>query len=1047
MSPEDQSPSDSTNGIPRVPKPRNVRRIRILLVAAFLLVLLIIASLRGLAGFYTDYLWFSSLDFSSVWWKVLWAKIGLGALFTSIFLVLLWVNLFLAERMAPKRRPPGPEEEVVVKWHQAIGRRRWQVRLAVSFLLALLVGAGVSGRWQEWLFFVNPVDFGVEDQQFGRDAGFYVFQLPFLEFLVGWVFAAVLVVFLFTAIWYYLHGGIRLQVRTTRVQPQVKAHLSLLLGVLALTKAGGYYLDQFGLTLSTRGFVDGATYTDVNAQLPVLRLLMVISLFCFVLLVVNIWRRGFTYPIIAVGLWAIVAVLAGAIYPALIQRFQVEPSESTREALFIERNIEMTRLAMGLDSVRQSEFQYEPTLSAQDIANNVETVRNVRLLDPGVVRDTFQQTQGIKGFYDFLDVDVDRYVIDDLVTQVVLSARELNSNDLPNDSWESRNVAYTHGYGLAAAPANAVDPNGRPDYVLGDIPAQAEPQAGSLELSQPGLYLGEGLTGYAVVGAERDEVDFQDDDDRIESTRYEGNDGVELGSVWRRAAFALRFAEPNLLISNEISSDSRILFNRDITDRVRLLAPFLSYDEDPYPAIINGEVVWIIDAYTMTDNFPYAQQANPRAVRTGDLATSFNYVRNSIKVTVDAYDGTVTFYVIDENDPLAQSYKLQFGDLFADGQPPLELRKHFRYPEDLFRVQTDMWGRYRISGAAEFYDAAGAWSVAQDPGNSIGQTSLETVVDATGAIISRSEVRIAPQYLLLRLPNEDTESFVIFRPFVPFSDDDSRKNLEGFMVVHNDPGRYGQIEVYEIRSDAPVDGPALFNSNIQTEEEISERVTLLNQNGSVVTPGNLLLIPVENSLLYVRPLFIEATGTTAVPELQLVIVGVGTDIVIAETFEAALEGAVPNLNIDLAARTVSVEDDGAGAGDGSGSGADGTGSGSDDGTGSDDTGSDAGSDGDSSDNDGTDDGSDTDAGTSGGDSDTDAGTSGGDSDTDAGDADTDTGDGTLDDNDLTDLLAAARAAFDRADVALANGDLAAYQREIEEAQRLVGLAEQLLPAG
>ncbi len=1031
MSSAETSSSNGANGSTRVRKKRNVVRLRIFVVAAFLLLLLLIASLRGLAGFYTDYLWFSSLGFSSVWWKVLWAKVGLGLLFTSIFLVLMWINLYLAERLAPKLRPRGPEEDVVIKWHQAIGSKRWLVRLATSFILALLVGVGVSGRWQDWLFFVNPVDFGVTDQQFNRDVGFYIFRLPFLEFLVGWVFAAVLVVFLFTAIWYYLFGGIRLQVgAASRVQPQVKAHLSLLLGLLALTKAVGYYLDQFGLTLSTRGFVNGATYTDVNAQLPVLRLLMVISLFCFVLLVVNIWRRGFTYPVIAVGLWAVVAVLAGAIYPALIQRFQVEPSESTREAPFIERNIEMTRLALGLDRVQQNEFQYEPTLSAEDISKNVDTVRNVRLLDPAVMQDTFQQTQGIKSFYDFLDIDVDRYEINNDVTQVVLSARELNSNDLPNDSWESRNVGFTHGYGLAAAPANAVDSNGRPAYVLGDIPATVSPGATDLQLSQPGLYLGEGLTGYAVVGADRDEVDFQDDDDRTETIRYDGDDGVGLGSIWRRAAFALRFAEPNLLISSEIGSESRILFNRDVTERVRLLAPFLSYDEDPYPAVIDGEVIWIIDAYTVSGNFPYAQQINPRAVRRGDLATSFNYVRNSIKVTVDAYNGTVKFYVIDETDPLAMSYKLQFGELFADGQPPQELQEHFRYPEDLFRVQTDAWGRYRIDEAAEFYDAAGAWSVAQDPGNSIGQATLETIVDATGAIISRSEVRIAPQYLLLRLPGDDKESFVNFRPFVPFSDDDSRKNLEGFMVVHSDPDRYGEIEVFEIRSDAPVDGPALFNSNIQTEEEISERVTLLNQNGSVVTPGNLLLIPVENSLLYVRPLFIEATGTTAVPELQLVIVGVGADIVIAETFEAALEGAVPNLDIDLTARTVAVTpgDDG---GDGSDSG---TGGGTDSG------GTDSGTtDPDDSAGDGTDD----DPGDDGAD-DSDTGDSGGDGDTDSGD--TDSG-GAPDDAALMDLLAAARAAFDRADAALSNGDLAEYQREIEEARRLIDMAEQLLPAG
>ena len=395
--------------------------------------------------------------------------------------------------------------------------------------------------------------------------------------------------------------------------------------------------------------------------------------------------------------------------------------------------------------------------------------------------------------------------------------------------------------------------------------------------------------------------------------------------------------------------------------------------------------MWILDAYTSTEMFPYAQRVNPRAVRSGDLRTEANYVRNSVKVVIDAYDGTPNFYIIDEEDPIAQSYRKQFPNLFTDEPPPNELVEHFRYPEDLFRMQTDMWGRYRITEASEFYDAAGAWSVAQDPGNSIGQTAVESVIDASGNIISSAEVRIAPQYLLMRLPGDDDESFVIFRPFVPFSDDDSRKNLEGFMVVHNDPERYGEIEVYEIRASTPVDGPALFNSNIQTEEEISERVTLLNQNGSTVVPGNLLLIPVENSLLYVRPLYIEATGTTAVPELQLVIVGVGPEVVIADSFEAALASAIPGLNIDLqsGAALPGLNDTGSGEEDSSGT-----------------------------------------------------------TEPDE-DSDSDTGSDS-DESSVEELLALSREAFDRADAALRAGDLAGYQRWVEAAAGYISKAQKML---
>ncbi|HAA65589.1 MAG TPA: hypothetical protein DCE10_01960 [Acidimicrobiaceae bacterium] len=964
------------------PRRRRTNRARVLLGFGGLAVFLFFTSIRGLAGFWTDYLWFDSLSLSSVWASVLWAKIGLGLLFTAIFFVAIWISLFIADRLAPKVRPPGPEDELSRRWQQFTASRSILVRSVISLLFALLVGAGVSSQWQSWLFFTNRVDFGIVDQQFGIDVGFYVFQLPFLTFVVNWAFAAILVILVVTTIEHYLNGGIRLQGQAgSRVTPQVKAHLSLLLGLLALIKGVGYYLDRYELTLSERGFVTGATYTDVKAQLPALQLLMIVSVFCFGLLIFNIWRRGFTYPIIAVGLWALVASLAGTIYPALVQRFQVEPSESTKEAPYIERNIEMTRIAMGLDRVTPRDFDYEPTLSASEIEENLATVRNVRLLDPAVMRDTFQQTQGIKSFYDFRDIDVDRYEIDGRTTQVVLAARELKQTDLPNSSWESEHIAFTHGYGIAAAPANAIDANGRPDYALADIPVAARSGADSLEVDMPGLYIGEGLQGYAIVGATRDEVDFQDNDDRTEVTRYDGADGVEINSLPRKLAFALRFAEPNLVVSGELGSDSRILYKRDVVDRAKTLAPFLKFDSDPYPAVIDGKVMWILDAYTSTDMFPYAERVNPRAVRKGDLRSSVNYVRNSIKVVVDAYDGTPNFYVVDDADPIAKSYQLQFPNLFSEETPSTELTEHFRYPEDLFRMQTEMWGRYRITEASEFYDAAGAWSVAQDPGNSIGQTAVESVIDASGNIISSSEVRIAPQYLLMRLPGDEDESFVIFRPFVPFSDDDSRKNLEGFMVVHNDPERYGEIEVYEIRSSTPVDGPALFNSNIQTEEEISERVTLLNQNGSTVVPGNLLLIPVENSLLYVRPLYIEATGTTAVPELQLVIVGVGPEVKIADSFEAALAAAIPDLQADVGSGPISASPD-----------------------------PESSSEDDSS--------------------------SGAPAEPDDRDS--------SDELSIEELLAKSREAFDRADAALRAGDLAGYQRWVESAAGYIAKAQRLL---
>ena len=872
------------------------RRRAVLVVFAIALVILI-TSLRGLANFYTDYLWFSSLDLGSVWSKILWTRVGLGALFTAIFAVLLWINLWVADRLGPSVRPRGPEEELVERYHAAVGQRAGLVRIVVSVILGLIAGAGVSSQWESWLLFVNREDFGVRDALFDRDVGFYVFQLPFLTYLVSWLFFAFFVIFLVTAIAHYLNGGIRIQQATKaseRVSAPVKGHLSLLLGLMALTRAAGYWLDQYELTLSTRGFIDGASYTDVNAQLPAIRLLMIISLFMFGLLIANIWRRGFTFPVLAVGLWAVVATVAGTVYPTAIQRFVVDPDESNRESIYIARNIEATRAAYGLDAVVDRDFAYEDDLSAAQVIDNIDTVTNVRLMDPNIIDDTFNQLQGIRGFYRFNDVDVDRYTVDGRTTQVVLSARELLLSGLPNQSWESQHVAFTHGYSMAVAPANSVEV-GRPDFLVSDIPTVVPENSPTLQIDQPGIYFGENLGGYALVGAQRDEVDFQTLEDATQLTRYDGEGGVSMGGFLKRAAYALRFADTNLLISGQVQSDSRIIYIRDIRDRVETLAPFLDYDNDAYPVIVDGELSWIIDAYTTTSRYPYAQRAETREVSTGSgLNQRFNYVRNSVKAVVDAYNGDVTFYVIDDTDPLIRSYQRQFPDLFTDEPPSDALRAQFRYPEDLFRVQTNMWGRYRIDGASEFYDAAGQWNVAQDPGDTIGQAATTNTIDEAG-IITSSERRIDPQYLLMRLPGDTDQRFLNFRPFVPFSEDDTRKDLSGFMVAHSDPDKYGQLEVFELPPGIQVDGPSQFNSNILTERDISETITLLDDSGSSVRPGNLLLVPIDNSLLYVRPLFVEATAGTAFPELSQVIVGLGDRVVMRPTYEEALAELIPGL--------------------------------------------------------------------------------------------------------------------------------------------------------
>ena len=883
---------------------------RILLVIVVVLLIFLLLSVRGLAGVWTDYLWFDSLQLSSVWRDILLARFGLGALFATIFFVLCYTSLTIADRLAPSARAPGPEEELVQRWQGFIGGRAWLVRVLVAGVLGLIAGAGFSSQWERFLLFLNRVDFGTEDPQFGMDAGFYVFELPFMTQVVTWSFTAIFTIFIVTTVAHYLNGGIRLQARGQRVTPHVKAHLSVLLALLALIKAAGYYFDRFELVLGSRGFRDGASYTDIHAQLPAINLLILISLFSFGLLIFNIWARGWTYPLIAVGLWALVALVAGTIYPTIVQRVRVEPSESAREQPYIERNIEATRHAMGIGEVEERTFEFDPDLDGATLRANRESVENVRLLDPSIVVDTFEELESFRGFYDFRDVDVDRYMIDGELTQVVLATRELDSGGLPNQSWESEYLAFTHGYGVVAAPANRVTDAGEPEFVLGDIPVETRSDAPDLELTEPGIYHGEGVRGYAIVGAERSEVNFESDAGNREVNRYldeGGQGGVDvsgtgLGGMARRAAFALRFAQPNLLISGQIKDDSKILYIRDVRERVEKVAPFLALDADPYPIVVDGRVTWVLDAYTTTDRYPYAQGADTVGVSDGSgLGGGFNYVRNSVKVTVDAIDGDVTLWVVDEEDPLVRAYEKMFPVLF-EHDPPEGLRAHFRYPEDLFKIQTNMWGRYRLDDPDQFYEGTAGWDVSQDPGTRIAEQATETVTDEQG--VSRTiEARIDPQYLLLRLPGDTEESFLMFRPFVPArqegegsTDDQSRRNLTGFMVARSDPDSYGRLEVFDVSSTGgTVTGPVQFDANTMTDAEITRQLTLLNTEGSRVRAGNLLLIPIENTLVYVRPIYVEATTTTALPRLQEVIVGVGDRLAMRPTFAEALDAVIPGL--------------------------------------------------------------------------------------------------------------------------------------------------------
>jgi uncharacterized membrane protein (UPF0182 family) len=862
---------------------RNRAWLIVLAVALFVL----LTSLRGIAGFYTDYLWFDSLEFSGVFTGVLRSKLMLGLLFTAILFVLLWANLLIADRLAPRFRAAGPEEELVERYHELIGERTGLVRLLVSGLFALILGTGVSGQWDKWILFINARDVGRVDPQFDTDVGFYLFQLPFLSFLVDWAFAAVVVVLLVTAVAHYLNGGIRVQGPGQRVTPQVKAHLSVLLGVLALIKAAGYWLQRYELNFSTRGTVDGATYTDVNAQLPVLYLLILISLAAFVLFIVNIWRRGWALPVIAVGLWALVAVLLGGVYPAIVQRFSVEPSESSKEREFIGRNIEATRAALGLDEVRSEPFEANDELDLDGLEDNADIVENIRLWEPAQLARAYQRTQAIRRFYKVNDVDVDRYMVDGRLTEVELATRELDTAGVPGSSWESTHSIYTHGYGAIVSPSSGQAGEGRPRYYVDDVPVEVQ-EGFPAELEQPGVYVGEDLGGYVVVNTDRQEIDYQDAEERTEFTEYDGNDGVDIGSWWNKAAFALRFGDINPLISGNIRGDSKILYQRDVRERVEALAPFLRFDADPYPVLIDGGIKFVVDAYTTSNSYPYAQRVDTSSLPNGSgLNGDYNYVRNSIKAVVDAYEGTVDFYVVDPEDPLAEAYADAFPELFAsEDEISDELRAHFRYPEDLFRIQTNMWGRYHLSDPDDFYTQAGAWDVSKDPGD---ETATSPQVDERGQPTTGGRApRIAPTYQVLRLPGSEEPQFVMTRPFVPSSNDDDRPELTAFMAASSDPGNYGELVTYTVPGRR--DGPAEVANTIRSDPEVAELETLLCQEGSTCTFGDLLTVPIDESLLFVWPVYVEA-NTGQIPELARVILHWDGQVYIQPTLFDALTEA------------------------------------------------------------------------------------------------------------------------------------------------------------
>lgn len=861
-----------------------VNKRTIFLIAALAVILFLIASTR----FYTDVLWFNEVGLSSVLWKSLRTQFGTGLVVGLITGLVVLLNLWIAGRSAPTYVRPSIEgrPDPFDRYRQMLRPFVGWIRVAIAFFVGISSGVAASTSWQEFLLWANRTSFGKTDPQFGKDIGFYVFELPFITTVVDWFWFAIMASLFVSLAAHYFHGSIRPEVGLRGVLPGALAHISVLLGLLAVIKAVQYWLGTFQLNFSERGTVVGASYTDVNAQLPALRLLAIISIISALLFLVNIYFRRLSLPLAAVAIWVLTAFLAGSVWPFVVQRFSVEPQEPQRERPYIERNLTATRDAFGLSNVGAVNYAAGSDLVGDELEANESTIQNVRLWDPAVLQKAYEQLQAIRTYYRFEDVDVDRYEIAGETRQVLLSARELSIQDIPERSqtWQNVHLQYTHGFGLVASLANASTVAGQPSFLIREVPGTATAGAEALMPEQPRLYYGESFAPneYAIVASGQSELDYPLEDGGVERSNYEGEGGVGIGGYLRRIAFAIRERDPNLVLSSLVRSESKILIYRNVRDRVSRAAPFLALDSDPYPVVDEGRIKWILDAYTTTRYYPYSERFDAGATvannTVGDrLDGRVNYVRNSVKVVVDAYDGSMDFYIIDEEDPLIQTWQNAFPDLFSTEEPSESLQAHFRYPEDLFRLQTEVYRTYHMTEALDFYSKEDEWNIPDKP----------TIAGASNA--EGEQGPVSPIYLLFRPPGESEERFVLTRPFVPRN----RPNMISMLVASSDPGSYGELTSLMFPRSRSVLGPQQVDNLINQDVDIARTLSLLRQRGSDVTFGSLVILPIEDSILNVQPIFVTASSSGAgdlagIPELKFVAMVMGEEVVMETTFEEAL---------------------------------------------------------------------------------------------------------------------------------------------------------------
>jgi uncharacterized protein len=833
------------------------------------------AAFFSLAGYYIDWLWFESVGFTSVWSTVLFTRIQLFLIVGILTAALLSANIYIAYKRRPLYVPMNIEVSGVERLRAQIEPvRRW---VFLGITAAVVYFAGTSGMifWREWLQFRNSTDFGVTDPQFNLDISFFAFKLPMYQALIGWGISTLVLAALASAFVHYMYGGIRTDVQTDRTTVAARVQISILLGLIVLLKAVAYWFDRYALSLQEGRLITGLTFSDVNALLPAKAILSAIAVVCSLLFFANIIRRSWLLPAAGTALLVISSVLIAGVYPAAIQQFQVKPSESSKEAPYIQRNIDATRAAYDLAGVEVIDYNAKISTTSGQLAKDAATIANIRLMDPNVLNATFTQLQQIKPYYSFAEsLDIDRYTIDGVSRDVVVALRELNIEGSPSRNWINDHLVYTHGFGFVAAFGNTVDTDGKPSFLVGDLP----PTDGLGEF-QPRVYFGENFPNYSIVGGEKTEnpVEFDYPDDASPNGQrnytYTGEGGVPVGSLLNKLLFAINYGEQRIILSNLINADSKIIYNRLPRERVEKVAPWMTLDGDPYPAIVDGKITWIIDGYTTSAGYPYSR-STALADATEDALSnrSVNYIRNSVKATVDAYDGTVTLYQWDEKDPVLKTWMKAFPDTVkAKSAMSKELLEHIRYPEDMFRVQRDVLSSYHVQSAAAYYGGQDFWRVPRDPSTFGANAGAQP-----------------PYYMSLQMPGSDKSNFSLTTPFVPRG---GRENLSAFAAVNATAGPdYGKITVLQLPRSTNIPGPSQVASNFEAKPEVANTLSLLRQGGADVVLGSLLTLPVGDGLLYVQPVYVRATANSAAyPLLQKVLVSFGDVIGFDDSLKGALD--------------------------------------------------------------------------------------------------------------------------------------------------------------